>query len=242
MSASSNPPASARGLDPPGVAGFGDQSVPGPPEPTQPSEQAPGVTPESPVFPDADLLARLRAGDDPAFEELVRTLSPQLLAVARTVTRSEADAEDVVQDAFISAFKAVHAFDGRSTLRTWLHRIVVNAALSRNRKSSSRRESSIDALLPTFQSGRHAESPSPWRAVTPGRALGVEQARAVHAALDSLPEEFRAVLVLKDVVGMQSSAIAEALGISDALVRQRVHRGRQALMKLLAPVMQEASL
>lgn len=216
--------------------------MPGPPEPTQPSEQAPGVTPESPVFPDADLLARLRAGDDPAFEELVRTLSPQLLAVARTVTRSEADAEDVVQDAFISAFKAVHAFDGRSTLRTWLHRIVVNAALSRNRKSSSRRESSINALLPTFQSGRHAESPSPWRAVTPGRALGVEQARAVHAALDSLPEEFRAVLVLKDVVGMQSSTIAEALGISDALVRQRVHRGRQALMKLLAPVMQEASL
>lgn len=189
---------------------------------------------------EAELLARLRAGDDAAFEFLVRTYTPRLLAVARRVSASESDAEDNVQEAFISAFQALANFDGRSSLATWLHRIVVNKAMTRARKAHTRREQSLEGLLPTFKDGRHAESPEPWKTVTTEGKPSVQVVEAVHAALAALPEEFRAVLVLKDVEGMQSAEIALALGISDALVRQRIHRGRQAMIKLMTPAMQES--
>jgi RNA polymerase sigma-70 factor (ECF subfamily) len=200
------------------------------------------TAPPSPIAAgEAELLARLRAGDDAAFTLLVVTNTPRLLAVARRVSRNEADAEDAVQEAFASAFKAIHTFDGRSALSTWLHRIVVNAALSRARKAGTRRESSIEDLLPRFEGGRHESRPSPWRDVTPDGGIDVETKEAVRAAIAELPEEFRAVIVLKDIEGLQSAEIAAALGISDALVRQRVHRGRQALIKLLTPTLKEAS-
>ncbi len=185
------------------------------------------------------LVRRLQAGEDAAYEELVRTLTGRLLAVARRIARSEADAEDAVQEGFLSAFKSIHAFDGRSTLSTWFHRIVVNAALMKARKASSRRESSIEGLLPQFESGRHKVRPVPWRDVTTDAPSRIEQREALWKAVDELPPEFRAVIVLKDIEGLQSSEIAASLGISDALVRQRLHRGRQALMRLLAPVMEE---
>lgn len=188
---------------------------------------------------DAELVRRLRAGEDAAYEELVRGLTGRLLAVARRVARSEADAEDAVQEAFLSAFRSIHSFDGRSTLSTWLHRIVVNAALMKARKASSSRESSIENLLPRFEGGLHTVHPTAWKPISETAEERREQQGAVLAALDELPEEFRAVLVLKDVEGLQSAEIAASLGISDALVRQRLHRGRLALMKLLAPAMTE---
>ncbi len=189
---------------------------------------------------EAELLARLRSGEDAAYEVLVRAYAPGLLAVARRISRSEADAEDAVQEAFVSAFRAIERFDGRSALGTWLHRIVVNSAITVARRARRGRASSLEGLLPRFQNGRHVERPEAWRLVTPGHAGGVQGADAVRAALADLPDEFREVLVLRDVEGMRSVEIAEALGISDALVRQRVHRGRQALMKLMAPAMKES--
>ncbi|MCB9840397.1 MAG: sigma-70 family RNA polymerase sigma factor [Phycisphaeraceae bacterium] len=202
------------------------------------------VVDPAPTAPDeADLVRRLKAGQDEAFEELVRSLTPRLLAVARRATRTEADAEDAVQDAFLSAFKAIGLFDGRSTLSTWLHRIVVNAALMKARKASTRRETSIEALLPTFEGGHHTASPRAWTGVgsggdvTEGGGVGIERRRALWEAIARLPEEFRDVLLMRDVEQMESKAVAAALGISDALVRQRLHRARQALVKMLEPVM-----
>lgn len=201
------------------------------------SHAVPGASPTD----EAELIERLRAGDDAAFETLVRTHTPRMLAVARRVAGSEADAEDAVQDAFVSVFKSIHSFHARSSLGTWLHRIVVNKALTRARKTHARRESSIEGLLPAFHEGRHSSQPEPWRRVTSDGGPSVEVIEALNAALSSLPEEFRAAVVLKDVEGLQSSEIALALGISDALARQRVHRGRQALMKLMQPTMQESA-
>jgi RNA polymerase sigma-70 factor (ECF subfamily) len=188
---------------------------------------------------EASLLARLRAGDDRAYEQLVRSNTPRLLAVARRITPSETDAEDAVQEAFLQAFRSIGGFDGRSALSTWLHRIVVNVALSRLRRAGSRRERPLDELLPEFAGGRHAASPRPWRALPHDGGTDTELRDAVRRAIADLPEEFRAVLLLKDVGGMQSAEIAASLGISDALVRQRVHRARLALMKSLAPTLEE---
>jgi RNA polymerase sigma-70 factor (ECF subfamily) len=190
---------------------------------------------------DAGLGDRLRAGDAAAFEYLVRSQTGRLLAVARRITRNEADAEDAVQEAFLSAYKGLAAFDGRSAVSTWLHRIVVNAALQRLRKARSRRETPIEGLLPTFRDGLHAEHPRAWAGaagdgVTDGVGVSIEEREAVWRAVEQLPDDFRTVLVLRDVEGLESKAVAEALGISDASVRQRLHRGRQALMKLLEPL------
>jgi RNA polymerase sigma-70 factor (ECF subfamily) len=198
------------------------------------------TVPFTPEPGEAALLARLRAQDDSAFELLVRTHTPKLLAVARRISRNEPDAEDVVQEAYLSAFRAIDSFDGRSSLGTWLHRIVVNAALSRARKASMRALPSIDELLPRFDGGNHERSPSPWRTVTPGDDSHSEVKQAVHTAIEKLPEEFRVVMILKDIVGLESTEIAQALDISNALVRQRVHRARQAMLTLLSPALQEA--
>jgi RNA polymerase sigma-70 factor, ECF subfamily len=189
---------------------------------------------------EVELVARLKAGDDAAYEHLVRTLTGRMLAVARRLTRSEADAEDVVQEAFLSAFKAMQSFDGRASLSTWLHRIVVNAALMRARKHKSRKESSIDELLPQFEDGLHKSQPTKWRkGVTSSPIESIEQRKALFEALDKLPDEFRSVIILKDIEGLESKAIAASLGITDALARQRLHRARLALMKLLEPAMAE---
>lgn len=206
--------------------------------------RAAGGGEDAPMQPGAvdaerELLARLRAGDDKAFEHLVRSHSPRLLAVARRLCQSAADADDALQEAFLAAFRAIDRFDGRSTVGTWLHRIVVNAALARSRRIRTESSSSIEALLPHFEGGRHARSPSPWRPVDPDRVIDVELRDAVREAIQRLPDDFRTVIVLKDVEGMSSAEIATALGISDHLVRQRVHRGRQALIRLLTPVLQE---
>jgi RNA polymerase sigma-70 factor (ECF subfamily) len=188
---------------------------------------------------EADLLARLRAGDAAAYEQLVRSLAPRLLAVARRVTRTEADAEDAVQEAFLSAFKAIGAFDGRSTLSTWLHRIVVNAALMKARRDKARPETSIETLLPQFEGGLHKSRPNRWRDVTPDADASIQRRETLWKALDQLPHDYRTVLILKDMEGMESKAIAASLDISDALVRQRLHRARLALVRLLDPSMAE---
>jgi RNA polymerase sigma-70 factor (ECF subfamily) len=110
---------------------------------------------------EADLVARLRAGSDAAYEELVRAQGARLLAVARRLLRSEEDARDAVQDAFISAFRAIDRFEGGSRLSTWLHRIVVNAALMKLRSQQRKPETSIEDLLPRFlEDGHFAEPPA----------------------------------------------------------------------------------
>lgn len=188
------------------------------------------------------LVDRLRAGDESAFAELVEVYGGRMLAVARRIMKSDADAEDVLQEAFLSAFKAIEKFDGRSSLGTWLHRITVNAALMRKRWHKARPETSIEALLPTFTNGHHSQRPREWAIVTDGGSSRIEDAEVLWSAIDRLPPEFREVLVLREIEGIDSKAVAETLGISDALVRQRLHRSRQALMKLLEPVMRSEPL
>ncbi len=197
---------------------------------------APTSEPEALKLPDdeAALVARLKRGDEAAYAHVVRTLGGRLLAVARRIARTEADAEDAVQEAFVSALRAIQDFDGRSALSTWLHRIVVNAALARLRRDKSRREGSIDDLMPRFaDDGEHAAHNVRWNPVTPESDSRIQLRGAVREALDTLPEDYRSVLILRDVTGMESKEVAAALGISDALVRQRLHRARLALMNLL---------
>jgi RNA polymerase sigma-70 factor, ECF subfamily len=185
---------------------------------------------------EAILLARMQAGDEDAFEVCVRTYSGQLLLVARRILRNEEDAQDAVQEAFLAAFKHLGDFKGLSALGTWLHRIAVNAALTRLRRRQCHPEQSIEVLLPHFGEGEHQiDPPAPWQD-TSETILQQQETRAlVQHCISKLPEPYCTVLLLRDIEGLNTEETARALGTSLEVVKTRLHRARQALRCLLDP-------
>ena len=190
---------------------------------------------------DEALLARLRAGDEGAYEELVRSHGGRMLAVARRFLRSEDDARDAVQEAFVSAFRGVERFEGTARLSTWLHRIVVNAALMKLRTRRRKPEQPIDELLPGFVEDGHMQAPpSPWRSPELDPVERRELRALLDRAIESLPESYRNVLLLRDIEELDTEETARAMGISPGAVKTRLHRARQALRGLLEPHLREA--
>ena len=196
--------------------------------------------PEDPAACGADearLLARIRDGDDCAFEALVRQHTGCMFAVARGFLRTEEDSADAVQDAFLSAFRSLDGFEGTSALGTWLHRIVVNVCLMRLRAKSRRREVRIADLLPTFdETGHHRRPVRPGEDQALVRLTQAETRAHVRACIDRLPDPYRTVLVLRDIEELDTEQTAEHLGINPGAVKTRLHRARQALRTLLEPV------
>lgn len=184
------------------------------------------------------LVALLRDGDGGAFETLVRTHMPMLLRVARRFMRSEEDARDAVQDAFVSAFRSIGQFASTARLSTWLHRIVVNACLMRLRTQRRHPEEDIDELLPRFREDGHQLEPSESWCETAETILQRTELRGiVRASIDRLPDTYRAVLLLRDIEELSTEEAAEALGVTPNAVKIRLHRARQALRTLLDPYM-----
>jgi RNA polymerase sigma-70 factor (ECF subfamily) len=200
--------------------------------------QTPVATPLMPPMPpmskpdsDADLVTRLQRGDEAAFEELVRTHGGRLLSVARRFLGNNEDAQDAVQDSFIRAFKAIHTFESRAQLHTWLHRILVNTALMKLRERRRRPTESIEELLPTFSNdGHQAVAPRDWSDAVLERK---ETAGLVREAIAMLPDQYREVLVLRDIEDRDTAETAQILGTSSNVVKVRLHRARQALRTLL---------
>lgn len=187
---------------------------------------------------EAALVSLLRRNDGAACEEFVRSHAGALLAVARRFFRCEQDAADAVQDAFLSAFRSIHQFAGGSKLSTWLHRIVVNACLTKIRAARSKPTTSIENLLPTFDdSGHHANRVPVWSEIPAHRLHASELRDRVRACIDDLPETYRTVLILRDMEGLDTDQTATELDISPAAVKVRLHRARQALKTLLDPHM-----
>jgi RNA polymerase sigma-70 factor (ECF subfamily) len=183
---------------------------------------------------DVALVQRLRRGDPQAFETLVREYGGRMLATARRFVGSEDEARDVVQEAFLAAFRAIDGFAGTALLSTWLHRIVVNAALMRLRSRRRRREEPIEGLLPRFdEEGWWADGASPSETAT-DMLVESEQTRAmVRKAIDKLPANYRSVLLLRDIEELDTDETAALLGVTPNAVKTRLHRARQALRTLL---------
>jgi RNA polymerase sigma-70 factor (ECF subfamily) len=185
---------------------------------------------------DADLLSRLRAGDEQAYELLVHRYAGRMLAVARRLLGCEEDSADAVQEAFCSVFRALGSFEGTSALSTWLHRIVVNACLMKLRSRKRGRTVSIDDLLPAFdESGHHIQPVAPWSDQPCNRLERAETRNQVRACIDLLPDDHRMVLLLRDIEELDTEQTAALLGISVPAVKTRLHRARQALRTLLEP-------
>jgi RNA polymerase sigma-70 factor, ECF subfamily len=184
----------------------------------------------------ATLLDCLRSGHEHAYEELVRQSGGRLLAVARRYLRSEADARDAVQDAFLCAFKSMDTFNGDSQLSTWLHRIVVNCALMHLRAARRRGETTkieIDDLLPRFDTAGNwidngFNSPPAYLLVEASEARAV-----VRQCIDLLPDHHRTVLILRDIDELDTEEAARILNLTISAVKVRLHRARQALKVLL---------
>jgi RNA polymerase sigma-70 factor (ECF subfamily) len=194
---------------------------------------------DDPRAEEAALVEALRAGDPEAYESLVRTHAPRMLAVARRLLRSADDAEDAVQDAFLSAWRALGAFEGQARLGTWLHRITVNAALMKLRSRRRKPEASIEDLQPRFlEDGHHEALPRRWKDAD--QVLAHKELRErVLDAIDGLPETYRNVLLLRDIEELDTAETARTLGISENAVKTRLHRARVALREVLDPSLRE---
>jgi RNA polymerase sigma-70 factor (ECF subfamily) len=180
---------------------------------------------------EAALVAGLKARRPEAFETLVRTYTPRLLAVAMRMLGSTEDAQDVVQDAMLSAYRSIDRFEGNARVSTWLHRIVVNAALMKLRTRRRKPEQSIEPLLPAFaEDGHHASRPVvAWTTSAEESLLRRETRAQVRAAIAGLPESYRTVLLLRDIEERSTREAATLLGISENALKLRLHRARQAL-------------
>ena len=200
------------------------------PATTFPSHHAAGPTAES---GEVCLVRSLQGGDSRAYDTLVREYGPRMLAVARRMLSCRQDAADAVQDAFVSAFKAIGSFEGSSSLGTWLHRVTVNACLMRIRTRSRKGAASIEELLPCFdENGHHAQAVARWGGAL--ERIETEETRArVHACIDRLPDSYRTVLVMRDIEEMDTHATAVALNTTEGNVKTRLHRARQMLRTLL---------
>ena len=177
-----------------------------------------------PFLDEVDLVARLRTGDGDAYALLFREHARAMTAVARRFFGDTSDAAEAVQDAFVSAFKAMAAFEGTARLGTWLHRITVNACLLKLRGQRRSR------LVP-LEGDAHP-------AAVPGCDSGLSQAEArslVREGVEQLPEAYRTVIRLRDLEGLSTEETAARLGTNCGAVKTRLHRARQALKTILEP-------
>ena len=187
-----------------------------------------------PATDESSLLGALQAGDDEAYEQLVRSYAPRMLSVARRFLPQEQDAQDAVQDAFISAFKAIDGFEGNSKLSTWLHRITVNAALMKIRSQKRKPERPIEDLLPKYQDNGHPQQyPQSWAATVDTAVEDRETREFVRQKIDELPDSYRTVLLLRDIEERSTEETAQLMGITQGAVKTRLHRARQALRELI---------
>jgi RNA polymerase sigma-70 factor, ECF subfamily len=197
--------------------------------------------PQVPIFDDEEesalLLDKLRQGGAAVFEGVVRQFGGRMLSVARQILGNDVDAQDAVQDGFLTALRSLDRFEGRSSLATWLHRIVVNSALMKLRSRRRTKERPIEDLLPSYLPDGHQARPTPRWSDSSLATMEREEVRSnVRQRIDELPDTHRSVLILRDIQELDTQTVAEMLGISTEAVRVRLHRARQALRALLDPV------
>lgn len=182
---------------------------------------------------DAQLIEKSKKGDDDAFRELVDRHSAKVYQLALKLTRNETDAEDVLQETFLRVFNRIETFRGEAAFSSWLYRIAANASFAKlgNRKKHDHLD--IEDVYPEFE-GPKVSVANDWSRQPDSVLLGKEAAEVLNGAIEQLPEDFRAVFMLRDVEGLSNAQVAEILGLTVAAVKSRLHRARLFLRKRLA--------
>lgn len=200
---------------------------------------------QSAATAEAALIARLRRRDTEALEILMERHAARVYRVAFGITRNDADAEEVVQDVFLSLFEKIAAFEERAALGTWLYRVATNTALLRRRGKRLELEVSLEDQLPTFREDGHRAGErsfllADWSASVEDGLLSDETQALVRRAIDMLPPHYRAVVMLRDVEELSNEETAEILGEAVSSVKSRLHRARMALREQLTHLMSGA--
>ena len=196
---------------------------------------------------DAELLARLRAGDEAAYTEIVRRYHGALVRVASAHVRSAALAEEIAQDAWVAVLNGLARFEGRSSFRTWLFTIAANLAKTRGAREArmlpfsalARQESEDERPVEAdrfLEDGHWGDAPAEWRNPE-ARLQDGETLAQIERAIAALPEAQRTVITLRDVRGLEADEVCEMLGISDGNQRVLLHRARAKVRRTLEGVL-----
>jgi RNA polymerase sigma-70 factor (ECF subfamily) len=192
------------------------------------------------VDSDARLVELLRDGDEAAFVTLVGRYHGPMVRLARSIVSSQAVAEEAVQDTWLGVVRGIERFEGRSSIKTWLFRILVNRA----RTAGAREERSVPvdpghAVDPAYfdADGQWADPVERWRHELDDRLEAAAWAPILRSALERLPARQRTVVVLRDVDGLSSDEVCSVLGISGGNQRILLHRGRSRMREMLGPEM-----
>ena len=188
---------------------------------------------------DRELVERAQKGDGAAFAQLVERHQRQLYRLALRMTGSEADAQEVLQEAFLNAYQKLPLFRGEAQFSSWLYRIAANSALMRLRRKRRAPDTLSDQPLelsgPRFSAEGYLEptSSSDWSQRADDRMMSGELGEAINKAVAELPDDYRTVFLLKDVDGLSNEDIADALNLTVPAVKSRLHRARLALREKL---------
>jgi RNA polymerase sigma-70 factor, ECF subfamily len=204
---------------------------------------------------EAGLVEALKDRDESAFAELVDLHTPAMLRVARGYVRTREIAEDVVQETWVAVIKGINAFEGRSSLRTWLFTILINIA----KRRGMRERRDADVAVIAFTGGtvdparfrgsddpypghwKPDEVPSPFPDTPEGSVLGDELITLARRELDKLPERQRLVVTMRDMLGLDSAEVCDLLDISVANQRVLLHRGRAAIRQAFEDYLRETT-
>jgi RNA polymerase sigma-70 factor (ECF subfamily) len=197
----------------------------------------------------AEVVAALQAGDEEAFAALIEELGPSMLRVARMYVSTRAVAEEVVQETWLAVFSGIGRFEGRSSLKTWIFRILTNRAKTRGERegrslpfssfaSDADGDEATTVDADRFRSGGRYEghwtsAPSRWSELPENRLVGKETIAVAQAAIDALPETQRAVITMRDVDGWSSEEVRNVLGLSESNQRVLLHRARAKVRRAL---------
>jgi RNA polymerase sigma-70 factor, ECF subfamily len=179
---------------------------------------------------DEEVIARVLAGETPLFELILRRYNARLFRIARAILRNDAEAEDAVQEAYLSAYQHLGQFHGDARFSTWLTRIAIRAAMGRVRVRSRRAEVDLaDEAKEEIMSraGAHIEDPE----ASAGRR---ELTALVEEAIDQLPEIYRVVVMLREVQQLSTGEAADCLEVSEEVVKIRLHRAKAILREAMA--------
>jgi len=184
---------------------------------------------------DQALIDKINAGDFQAFEALVNRYESKVYRLAMRMLRHQQDAEDALQESFLQVYRGLKSFEGRSNFSTWLFRLATNVCLMkiRHRGTEPTGMVPLEDFMPQHEEGNQP-SLQEWPEKPEEILLTKESREKMMEALDQLPADYRAVFILRDIEGFSNAEAGEALGISVAAVKSRLHRARIALRGMLA--------
>lgn len=180
---------------------------------------------------DLELIVEFQKGDQQSFEELISRYSNKVFSLASRLTRNPEDAEEVLQDVFVTVHRKIGGFEGKSSFSSWLYRVTVNAAFMKLRKRKQEQTVPLEELVQQAQVVPALKSPE--SSFVDSQTIRNEMLEALEAAIRKLPDDYRPVFILRDVDGLTSREVSKILDLTVPAVKSRLHRSRLMLRRRL---------